>query len=295
MTKSLDGKVAVLTGASRTIGKAVAVELVRLGAKVVIGDVLDAQGEETVRELNDAAGSKVAVYLHVDVTKYDANIALFRLAEKEFGGVDIAFLNAGIGSNANAMFLPLDDETDDRMLNVNTMGVIKGTKVAMLHMAKRGGGVIINTASMAGMVCLPSMSIYNASKHGVVGWTRSCGIYKDVCNVRVNAICPTWIQTELAEDLANKKNNDPCQIINESSPFATKEDVVKAFMTLVEDEERTGQTLMVLSNHVIEPAEPPTFGALKKNASQEVRQQYLQEAIVSYKKQLAEARERYGI
>lgn len=117
------------------------------------------------------------MYLHVDVTKYDANIALFRLAEKEFGGVDIAFLNAGIGSNANAMFLPLDgkciffhptlhgltkhdfvDETDDRMLSVNTMGVIKGTKVAMLHMAKRGGGVIINTASMAGMVCLPYVS-----------------------------------------------------------------------------------------------------------------------------------------
>ncbi|KAI7882582.1 NAD(P)-binding protein [Lichtheimia hyalospora FSU 10163] len=295
MTKSLDGKVAVLTGASRNIGKAVAVELVRLGAKVVIGDVLDAQGQETVRELNESAGDKVAVYLHVDVSKYDDNIALFRLAENEFGGVDIAFLNAGIGTNANTMFLPLDDQVDDRMLGVNTMGVIKGTKVAMLHMAKRGGGVIISTASMAGLVCLPAMSIYNASKHGVVGWTRSCGIYKHVCNVRVNAICPTWIKTELSEDLANKKNDDPCNIINEASPFATKEDVVKAFMTLLEDEERSGQTLMVLSDHVIEPAEPPTYGSLKSTKSTQVYQQYFQEAIVSYKKQLAEARERYGI
>lgn len=89
MTKSLEGKVAVLTGASRNIGKAVAVELVSRGAKVVIGDILDKQGEETVQELNNSAGSKVAVYIHTDVTKYDDNTALFKLAEKEFGGVDV--------------------------------------------------------------------------------------------------------------------------------------------------------------------------------------------------------------
>lgn len=89
MTKSLDGKVAVLTGASRNIGKAVAVELVSRGAKVVIGDILDKQGEETVQELNNSAGSKVAAYIHTDVTKYDDNVALFKLAEKEFGGVDV--------------------------------------------------------------------------------------------------------------------------------------------------------------------------------------------------------------
>ena len=134
MTKSLEGKVAVLTGASRNIGKAVAVELVSRGAKVVIGDILDKQGEETVQELNTryayfpdfcqcdmltlffvsySAGSKVAAYIHTDVTKYDDNVALFKLAETEFGGVDVCVLRcahcfAATVSNNELRILLLD-------------------------------------------------------------------------------------------------------------------------------------------------------------------------------------------
>ncbi|KAI8877428.1 NAD(P)-binding protein [Backusella circina FSU 941] len=184
---SVNGKVAVLTGASRGLGKAIADKLIENGAKVVIGDILEKEGNETVAEYNEKAGSKVAAFIRTDVTKYQDNIALFKLAEKEFGGVDIALLNAGIINNSDSMFTPLDDELEERMININTTAVIKGTKVALLHMAKRGGGVVLHLASVAGLVSAPELSSYNASKFGVVGYTRSFGLMPTICNVRVNA------------------------------------------------------------------------------------------------------------
>lgn len=101
------------------------------------------------------AGEKVAAFIHADVTKYSDNVALFRVAESEFGGVDFALLNAGIGAGANSMFTPLDDALEERMININTTAVIKGTKVALLHMAKRGGGAIVHLASVAGFFSSP--------------------------------------------------------------------------------------------------------------------------------------------
>ncbi|KAG2228314.1 hypothetical protein INT45_011106 [Circinella minor] len=296
MVKSLEGKVAVLTGASRNLGKAVAVELVKRGAKVVIGDILDAQGEATVKELNELAGEKVAAYIHTDVTTYEANKALFALAESEFGGVDIAFLNAGIGTNANTMFLPFNDAIDDRMLDVNTTAVIKGGKVAMLHLAKRGGGVIVNTASVAGLITNPTMSIYNASKFGVVGWTRSNEIYKHVCNVRMNAVCPTWVDTELAEDLAGKDDYNPFTEMFTKMPRATVETVVKAVLMLIEDETRNGQTLLALPGDIIRPQEPLTrYPEVVNDEFLEIARQMAPDTIAYYKRKLEEARKREDI
>ncbi|KAI8145472.1 hypothetical protein BJV82DRAFT_603797 [Fennellomyces sp. T-0311] len=296
MTKSLDGKVAVITGGARGIGKATAIELVKRGAQVVIGDLLDADGAVTVEELNSLAGTKAAAYIHTDVTQYKDNKALFQLAETEFGGVDIVFLNAGIGTNANAMFLPLDDAVDNRMLDVNTTGVVKGTKVAMLHLAKRGGGVIVNTASVAGFIAGPTMSIYNASKHGVIGWTRSCGIYQAVCNVRVNAVCPTWVDTDLAADLAEKDDGNPFSSLYQHMPRVKAETVVEAVLTLIEDETRNTQTLLALPGGVIRPQEPiANFPEVTNEKFNQLAAQNMIPAIEYYKKKLAEAREREGI
>ncbi|KAI9488617.1 hypothetical protein BDB00DRAFT_932549 [Zychaea mexicana] len=296
MTKSLQGKVAVLTGASRNIGKAVATELVKRGAKVVIGDVLDAEGEATVKELNTSAGEKVAAFIHTDVTQYSANRALFALAESEFGGVDIAFLNAGIGTNANTMFLPMDDAMDDRMLDINTTGVVKGTKVAMLHLAKRGGGVIVNTASVAGFLAGPTMSIYNASKHGVIGWTRSCAIYQPVCNVRVNAVCPTWVDTDLAVDLAENDEGNPFTEIFAKMPRVSSETVVEAVLTLIEDESRNTQTLLALPGGVIRPQEPVSqYPELVNDEFAQIAAKRIPDTVAYYKRKLEEARKREGI
>lgn len=152
---NLNGKVAVLTGASRGIGKAVADVLVDNGCKVVIGDILVEEGQKVVADYNAKAGTKVAAFIRTDVTKYSDNQALFKLADAEFGGVDYALLNAGIASNSNSMFTPMDDAVEERIIDINTTAVIKGTKVALLHMAKRGGGAIVHLASVAGFFSAP--------------------------------------------------------------------------------------------------------------------------------------------
>ncbi|KAI8145471.1 hypothetical protein BJV82DRAFT_603796 [Fennellomyces sp. T-0311] len=294
--RTLEGKVAVITGASRNIGKAVAAEMIKRGAKVVIGDILDAEGEATVKEFNESAGSKVAAYIHTDVTKYSDNAALFKLAATEFGGVDIAFLNAGIGTNACTMLQPFNDAVDDRMLDINTTAIVKGSKVALLHMAKRGGGVIVNTASVAGFLCSPAVGIYAASKHGVIGWTRSNAIFEHVCGVRMNAVCPYWVETELAGDLGNSVDQNPFAKMVKESPRTKVETVVEAVLTLVEDKSRNAQTLLALPGNVIRPQEPiPVYPEILDENYKTVATTYAQEAIVYYKKRLAEALEREGI
>ncbi|KAG2221300.1 hypothetical protein INT45_000213 [Circinella minor] len=281
--KSLEGKVAVITGGGRGLGKAVAVALVERGAKVVIGNTTESQGLATVEELNNAAGSKVAAFKRTDITTYKDNIELFQFAEKEFGGVDIAYLNAGVaGSATDIIFTPPDgnffffirilamhsqtqfniysginflDEKDSRAVEVNTIGTMKGTKIAMLHLAKRGGGVIIACSSTLGSNAVPSMSAYVTSKHGLNGWVRSFSLLPQICNVRVNAgnnnttdmLVPT-------QDIIDR--GGPLLDLVDKIPKTTSENVVKAVLTLIEDETRNAQTLLVLPGDVIREQEP---------------------------------------
>ncbi|KAI9270592.1 hypothetical protein BDA99DRAFT_602872 [Phascolomyces articulosus] len=257
MVDTYTSKVAVITGASRGIGYNVAKALVERGSKVVIGDLLDKEGEAAAKEFNDKAGKHVAAYLHTDVTKYNDLIALFALAEKTFGSVDIAILNAGIaGEGAGGLFTPLDDRADMFIHEVNVGGVVKGNKVAMLHMAKKGkGGVIINTASIAGFSAMPSIAAYCATKHAVVGWTRSLVNLHSIANIRVNAVCPYWCETDI---IANP-GNDVGRRFLEATPKTTMEYVVQAFLKCIEDSDLAGETLLVLPDgiHVQENYVPP--------------------------------------
>ncbi|KAI7848376.1 hypothetical protein BDC45DRAFT_523605 [Circinella umbellata] len=256
--KSLEGKVAVITGGGRGLGKAVAVALVERGAKVVIGNTTESQGLATIEELNNAAGSKVAAFKRTDITTYKDNIELFQFAEKEFGGVDIAYLNAGVaGSATDIIFTPPDDDNDSRAVEVNTIGTMKGTKIAMLHLAKRGGGVIIACSSTLGSNAVPSMSAYVTSKHGLNGWVRSFSLLPQICNVRVNAVCPHFIPTDMlvpTQDIIDR--GGPLLDLVDKIPKTTSENVVKAVLTLIEDETRNAQTLLVLPGDVIREQEP---------------------------------------
>ncbi|CEP19296.1 hypothetical protein [Parasitella parasitica] len=291
---SLKGKVAVLTGASRGIGKAIADALVKHGAYVVIGDILVAEGEQLVADYNANAGSKVAAFIRTDVTKYSDNQALFKLADAEFGGVDYALLNAGIGSNANSMFTEMDDELEERMIDINTTAVIKGTKVALLHMAKRGGGSIVHLASVAGFFSSPSLASYNASKHGVIGYTRSFQLMPRICNVRVNAICPYWVETDLISSVKQTgKEDDPYYNIIKNSPRTKVKTVVDGFLTLILDEARNTQTLMALPEglEIMEPLVPLASFGNEKTA--QLQEEYLKNAVQTAKAQLAAAMERY--
>ncbi|KAJ8662889.1 hypothetical protein O0I10_001065 [Lichtheimia ornata] len=292
---SLIGKVAVITGGGGVIGTAVARTLVNKGAKVVVGDIQGKSAQDVAEELNENAKSTVASSLQADVTKYKDNIALFRHAEATFGGVDIAHLNAGTAIDSDAIFLPLDDDREERLFRINTLGVIKGTKVALLHMAARGGGVIVNTASLLGLDPVDTASAYNASKHAVVGWTRSFRLMPQICNVRVNTICPFATDTGLLVDIMNAGI-----IINsfgKKIPHCSVDTVTQAVMQLIEDPTYNGATLAVLPKGVIknieqqhvdlppEAIEPEKFNRLLEEADRE--------AVDDYKSKLAEALKRY--
>ncbi|ORZ01140.1 hypothetical protein BCR43DRAFT_486444 [Syncephalastrum racemosum] len=256
MTESSEfsGKVAVITGGSRGIGKAVAAALVARGAHVVIGDVLDEEGEATAEELNKQSGSKVASFLRTDVTTYKDLVALFELAEKEFGGVDIAFLNAGISGVGSDPFSPLDDEMDELIVNVNLMGVIKGTKVAIRHMAKRGGGTIVNTASFYGFCTTDSVSSYAATKHAVIGYTRSFKTLPQVCNVRVNAVCPYYCDTDIIGMTKEIPEDQlpPMGTLVKKLPRVTLQTVVAAVLRLIQDKSLNAQALLALPGDAIQ-------------------------------------------
>ncbi|KAI8375237.1 hypothetical protein BD560DRAFT_393135 [Blakeslea trispora] len=272
---SVKDKVAVVAGGASGIGEAVASALIEHGAKVVIGDIQDVKGTEIVNTYNQRAGKKVAAFLRTDVSKYSDNIALFQLAESEFGGVDIAFLNAGIAEASNSTFGHLSDEEEAKLLSVNLFGVIKGTKVAMLHMAKRGGGTIVHTASFAGIYPLPLSPLYTASKHAVVGYTRSLHLLPEICNIRVNAICPSWVDTNMISRLTSKEAEDmPLYNYFKVAPRATLESVVEAFFTLVSDPSRVSQTLLVLPTGIqaIDAPEVP-----ESASTSEAAQTYLAE------------------
>ncbi|KAG2219103.1 hypothetical protein INT45_005834, partial [Circinella minor] len=257
MVDPYTSKVAVITGASRGIGYNVAKALVARGAYVVLGDLLDKEGEAAAQELNDKVGKQVAMYLHTDVTKYKDLVALFALAEKSFGGVDIAILNAGIaGNEASGVFTPLDDKADMFIHEVNVGGVVKGNKVALLHMAKKGkGGCIINTSSITGKQIVlysillfkqTSIAAYSATKHAVVGWTRSLVHLQNVANVRVNAVCPFWCETDI---IANPTSEIARQFLK-AIPKTTMEYIVQAFLKCIEESDMAGETLLVLPDGI---------------------------------------------
>ncbi|KAI9261554.1 hypothetical protein BDA99DRAFT_511729 [Phascolomyces articulosus] len=293
--KDLAGKVAVITGGASGFGKATATTLVARGAKVVLGDISQKNGDQVVEELNKKAGTKVAVFQFCNVIHYKDNIALFQLAEKEFGGVDIAFLNAGTGKGWDSAFTELDDEVDESVFDINVMGVVKGTKVAILHLAKRGGGVIINTSSIAGFSSSMQSSAYSASKHAVVGWTRGFDILPEIANIRVNAVCPTLVSTTgFVPNSMDDKRVSPFFKNGVKMPTTTEETVVQVVMKFIDDESLNGETLMALPHGKIEAQPRPTFpeGFTTPEYLEELKAAH-PDNVQYYKDMLKEALERY--
>ncbi|KAL9552933.1 hypothetical protein MBANPS3_003549 [Mucor bainieri] len=290
----IKGKVAVITGGSRGIGKSVADAIIANGGMVVIGDLLEKEGASVVADYNARAAKQVAAFIRTDVTKYSDNKALFQLAEKEFGGVDYALLNAGIGYNANSMFSPLDDEMEEKVLQVNTIGVIKGTKVALLHMAKRGGGSIVHIASAAGFFSSPGLASYNASKHAVIGYTRSFQFMPYICNVRVNALCPYWVDTDLLSTVKTTDNQEePFYNVIKDSPRVPMKTVVEGVMTLFTDADRNTETLLATPEGIVAMEAPHPPDSFQSKEANNAFRKYISDAIPLGKAHLEEALKRY--
>ena len=193
----LAGKVAIITGASSGIGMAIAELFAQEGARVVVSDIDTKGGNETVEAIKRFGGE--AFFAKTDVTKHGDAEKMVEAAVQTYKGLDILVNNAGI--MVYGTILEIKEEDWDRILAVNLKGVYLCSKLAVPRIIERGGGVIINLASIGGLVGGPAFAAYNASKGGVVLLTKNMAIDFAPYNIRVNCICPGMTMTLMARQI----------------------------------------------------------------------------------------------
>ncbi len=192
MSQILSGKVAIITGGANGIGRATVELFIREGAKVVIADVNEAEGEVFAEQLGDAA-----LFKRTDVSNKEEVQALVDFAVEKFGALHILFNNAGISGATYPRFIDDDLADFQKVLGVNLFGVLAGSQAAARHMRKNGGGVILNNASIAGLLPGHALMSYRASKAAVIQLTKAIAIDFAEYNIRVNCLAPGHIRTSL--------------------------------------------------------------------------------------------------
>src|SRR5215471_3254924 len=201
---TFSGKVALVTGGTSGIGKATAIEFARAGAKVVLTGRREKEGEQVVAEIKKLGGD--AAFVRTDVAKDRDVKKMVDFTVDKFGKLDVAFNNAGV-----EWMGPLDQATEAeyrRIFDINVWGVLNSMRHEIPAMLKNGGGAIVNTSSVAGHVGLPQVSVYIASKHAVEGLTKSVALEVAKQNIRINAIAPGVIATEMFDRFAGDEMRD---------------------------------------------------------------------------------------
>ena len=198
MAGKLEGRIGVVTGGASGIGRATALIMAREGAKVVVSDVQEAGGEETVHLIQQSRGE--ARFIKADVANTEDVERLIARTVEAYGRLDWAFNNAGI-SGAIAATHEYPDADWQRVFDINVTGVWYCMRAEIRRMLEQGGGVIVNTASDAGLIALPGISAYVAAKHAVVGLTKAAALEYAKSNIRVISVCPGYVETPILDPL----------------------------------------------------------------------------------------------
>lgn len=239
----LEDKVVLISGSSRGIGRAAAIQFAESGARVVVSARSKLACEETCEHIHAMGGQAIPVV--ADVTELGQIEDLVLTTVKEFGGLDVAFNNAGFLNTATRCD-ELSEADWDKVINTNLKSVWALMKYEIPELKKRGGGAIVNTSSVAGIGAAPGYSTYAASKAGIIALSKSVALEVADSGIRVNAICPGLVQTEMLESM------DPAiqQIIDNGIPLqrrGTAEEVASLAVWLSSDESAyvTGQSLQI--------------------------------------------------
>jgi len=243
---SLANKVALVTGGASGIGRATALAFAHEGAKVLVSDISEKEGLETVQLIRNASGE--ATFVQADVTNRDEVAALFEVSKDTYRQLDFAINNAGYqGVRARTAAYPEDEW--QRVMEINLYGLWYCMKFELAQMMAQGHGVIVNMASVAGLVGFPSHSAYAASKHAVVGLTKTAALEYIRKGIRINAVCPGFTDTPMVQQLV-KEDPAYAQRLVEGIParrWGTAQEVAAAILYLCSDQAGfvTGHTLVL--------------------------------------------------
>ena len=241
-------KIVLITGSGSGIGKAAAIAFAKEGATLIVSDINDKNGLNTVSKIINNKGK--ATFFKADVSNYEMVTDLMNFIVEKFGRLDVAINNAGVGGDF-AKITDLTIESWDKTMSVNSTGVFYCIKNQISIMLKQGGGVILNTSSIAGIRGLPNATAYSASKHAVIGITKTVAMEYAKNNIRVNAICPVFTVTPMFDPEAmDKLKSGISEKLKANVPmkrFANVMEQVSTMLWLCSDEASfiTGQAISV--------------------------------------------------